>query len=337
MDDILNIIKPMHICAKILGVSPFSIKEKQLIVTKQNFFYSLTVTILFSYIVFTYFQQMEKYMSSKKTLAKTVYFVMIFRNITNVLKMGAICIIVFVKSKKFRKNFTDIAKLDADLERLDLKIFLKKFNVKLRKNMLFLYLITQICVNFLCSGLLFFTELSSNYYSFFIISAVKVYPRLVVNTMNLVFYSCIMMISGHFQALNYLICQNIQINKFTPDKRLKFCDNLQFLTDFHNKLVSLARDVNSMYALYLLLYVSSTFVLFVADLYLFAHFIYFRNKNLYEILFMIANILTYVMDLNILVKFSESLCFEANRTHRLVVALELDVDDEKSRNIVRIY
>jgi hypothetical protein len=131
------------------------------------------------------------------------------------------------------------------------------------------------------------------------------YPRIVVNNMNIVYCIIAIMIEERLKIVNEMFHKLNQ-------KPKGISVNVTKLVAIHRILVNLCQQLNSVFALQFLLWISQSFILVLNDVHLGIYRFFFEpfSLNFFNIFIYVKNSIIYVFDLYYLSKRSARLCFE---------------------------
>lgn len=329
MTKIIKILKPIYKYGQLLGISPISNNEK----ICQKATIKLIFTLIFLYSVFCYFQEQNAILSKRRDL-KSVKFIVPFRVVAQILEIGAIHILTV--NKKVLYQLIDIDNLNVHFKQLQLDDFLSKSDKIIAKKLYYLYFFHQICINVTLGIVSVFVQAVPNLQILLIRAVVFIYPRLIISSMNLTFYTVICLITYRFKAINYKIQKEITKSKILNNS-INFYSQISTVIETHKTLGKITKKFVSLSTLYLFVTISCSFILLSVDFYIGVHFFLFNPfKRMIIVYTIVKNIFIYVYDLLLLVKCSSDVTNEANITQKLLIAFKINIDDEERRNTVTL-
>lgn len=325
-----------YFSAKILGVSPYSKKSGKYIHSKINAIHQVLIAVLLAFCTFQFIK--NKFCDNFDEKMKTIYFVISFRILSNISNMMVTIFVLTLNAKKFLKLLSRIMDIDNQITFVKLGGFTEKSNRKIRRTLIILNICLQIFVNIIGYSLHFIFYQPIVLKIVIVDFVVGVYPRLVATNMNLIFYSLARFLTEKFKGINLTLLKEVKESKrsgYYP-KKVDFCEKLENLVALHKNLVKMSRDINLIFDVHLLLWVGVTFVLFVGDAYIIIHLLLFSpTVKTLDIIFMSKYLLTYIIDIILLISSTSHLCLEASNTEKLVVSIKIDIDKEEERNTVK--
>ncbi|XP_044262811.1 gustatory receptor 68a-like [Tribolium madens] len=328
---------PVILWSKILGISPISYKGSRITYSKIGTVQTITYFVIFIILTIAFFEERSSLTTPIELIdIRTIRFVATFRTVANITLMAVLFLGTYMRREKFLTSLKQIQNLEPEFHKLNQIGTITRNNRQTRR-MVVLLIVLSMSFNFFGDFLTFFMkEKLDLLWREFCTFVVIVYPRLVVNNINLGFLTLLMILEGRFKVINdvlkSLINDSRKMNKFPVE--LNFCDKIKHLVNLHKSLVKVAKDHNSLYSLHLLLWITVTFILLVGDSYIVMYILFFHLSDVRYILilYLVKNVVMYGIELFVLAKIVTNLCQEANNTKKLIVKIKIDIDKENERN-----
>ncbi|CAH1379671.1 unnamed protein product, partial [Tenebrio molitor] len=298
---ILEIFQPLFVFSEMLGSYPFKTHKTNVTTYRIKQLYSLTCYFTYVTLVILFLIRcLQKYSDL------IVVIILIIKCFGSMVVLLAIIVSSHTSHRKILKMMRSISEIDLELKkRFGQEERIARSRYRHRKWLIILIL---------------------NLMEYF---ATITYPRIVIINVHIMYCTITIMIEERFKIVNELFHK--------LDSRSKeFRENVTKLIVIHRVLVKVCQQLNSVYTLQFLLWITQCFILVLNDLYLATYILFFNNysADFNNTFVYTKNILIYVFDLFYLSKRSATLCFEANRTKRVLLAVRINVNDENERNEV---
>nr|CAL23149.2 gustatory receptor candidate 16 [Tribolium castaneum] len=329
---------PIILLSKILGIAPISYKNSNVNYSKIGIVQTVAYFVIFIILTIVFFEKRSALSPFELIQIRTINFVATFRTIANIILMAVLFLGTFIGRAKFLAILKQMRNLEPEFLKLDQLGATVRNNRQIRRMVVFLI---GVSLSFNLFGdllTLFIKEELDLVWREVCTFVVQVYPRLVVNTINLTFLTLLMILEGRFRVINdgiqALINDSRKVTRFPTE--LTFCNKIKHLVNLHKNLVKVAKDHNSLYSLHLLLWITVTFILLVGDSYIVMYVFFFHLSDVRYVMvvYLLKNVVLYGLELFILAKIVTDLCQEANSTKKLIVKIKIDIDKEDERNEV---
>jgi hypothetical protein len=293
---LLQIFRPMIILSKIAGTYPFKIHKSNLVFCRIKLLYSIVCLSIYVTLVSLFFiSALHKFASDK------ILIIMISIKCFGCTAVTlAIIFSSFVNHKKMFNVIRNISEIDAELIRFGQEERIARSSYHHRRLLIILMSI-NLLYNIVGDCFVGLTK-RHNSVEFF---AMFTYPRTVVNNMNIVYCVMAIIVEERFKIVNDMFY------KLTVrSRRFKF--RVSKLVIIHRLLVKNCQQLNSVYSLQLLLWITQCFVLSLTDLHLGIFSILFKtlSSDFQSIFISVKNCTIYLFNLYYLAKRSARLSFQ---------------------------
>ncbi|KAH0814647.1 hypothetical protein GEV33_008146 [Tenebrio molitor] len=329
-----KIFKPVYFLGAVLGMSPYNVTDGELVLSKLKATLSMTLVVFNVVLTVLYFQSFADNFDIDFAKADTIKFLTIFRDLGGTTIMAITLMFSYVNSKHMLREVGLIYQVDSELMKLNFENDLEESERKIKKQLAILLVVLNFVFNVV--GEVGSAMVRTNHRILYLL--VNIYPRLVITLLNLTLYSIFTVIQTRFEMINVAIYQKVvksNVVRKYPNE-LDFSDQITQLVSIHKILVTVSRNINSIFSFQILLCITVNFVLLIGDLHTSMYIIFFRifTKHYKIVLDMIKNCITYGFDLFYLARRTSELCNEANRTKVVLLGIKIDVDKENERNTV---
>jgi gustatory receptor len=315
-------------------MSPYNVTDGELVLSKLKATLSVTLVVFNVVLTVLYFQSFADNFDIDFAKADTIKFLAIFRDLGGTTIMAITLMFSYVNSKHMLREVGLIYQVDSELMKLNFENDLKESERKIKKQLAILLVVLNFVFNVV--GEVGSAMVRTNHRILYLL--VNIYPRLVITLLNLTLYSIFTVIQTRFEMINVAIYQKVvksNVVRKYPNE-LDFSDQITHLVSIHKILVTVSRNINSIFSFQILLCITVNFVLLIGDLHTSMYIIFFHifTKHYKIVLDMIKNCITYGFDLFYLARRTSELCNEANRTKRVLLGIKIDIDKENERNTV---
>jgi gustatory receptor len=315
-------------------MSPYNVTDGELVLSKLKATLSMTLVVFNVVLTVLYFQSFADNFDIDFAKADTIKFLAIFRDLGGTTIMAITLMFSYVNSKHMLREVGLIYQVDSELMKLNFENDLEESERKIKKQLAILLVVLNFVFNVV--GEVGSAMVRTNHRILYLL--VNIYPRLVITLLNLTLYSIFTVIQTRFEMINVAIYQKVvksNVVRKYPNE-LDFSDQITQLVSIHKILVTVSRNINSIFSFQILLCITVNFVLLIGDLHTSMYIIFFRifTKHYKIVLDMIKNCITYGFDLFYLARRTSELCNEANRTKVVLLGIKIDVDKENERNTV---
>jgi hypothetical protein len=294
---ILEIFQPLISFSEILGSYPFKTDKTNVTIYRLKLLHSLISHFIYVTMVILYFIYcLHKYSD------RIIIIVVTLKCFGCMVVLLVILLSSHTSHRKILKMMSSISETDLEVKRFGQEERVAKSRHRHRK-----WLIMLMFLNlFYNLGADCYVGLTQrlNLMEYF---ATLTYPRIVINNVHIMYCIITIMIEERFKIVNELFHK--------LDSRSKeFGVNVNKLVVMHRLLVKVSQQLNSVYALQFLLWISQCFILVLNDVHLGFHRFIFGHfsLNFYRIFIYVQNSVIYVFDLYYLSKRSARLSFEVN-------------------------
>nr|XP_015839845.1 PREDICTED: uncharacterized protein LOC107398839 [Tribolium castaneum] len=313
----VNIIKPIAKYSLYLGISPFTTKNGQIVLSRIRLVPS-TILVLTN-IALTIIYSTSFGETSDFTKAETIKFLTMFRDLGSTTMMVLNLFFSQMYFTKKLEQMRQVHEVDNQLKQMGCDLDIP--NSVVQKHLILLMVLVNLIFN--TCGEVFSAWVRCQ--DQILIFLVNWYPRLIIGIMNSTLNLIFLLIQTRFEMINNIITRG-DVTSTTIKK----------LFNLHKILVKVVREINGIFAFQVLMCTSMNFVLLIGDLHTSIYIIFFDMFYQHHkiVLDMGKNCVTYVFDLFYLSKRASDLCNEANKTKILLVGLKIDIDQEEERNVV---
>ncbi|RZB66635.1 uncharacterized protein BDFB_007133 [Asbolus verrucosus] len=319
-------LAPIFILSTIMGIISFKIQNEKVIFCKRKILLNSIVLIIFAIFSVNYYKHPSDHLPQDLARTHSLLFITTLRGIGAMVVTVLIFGIVCFNCKKIMREIERISVIDSSLIELGQGESISKSNCQSRRILIILIVVVDLIFEIFGNILTAVFKPKHKIYFFVVV----VYPRLVINCMNITFWTITVMIQERFRIINGIIAT------YEHPFGSKFCDDVQNFASMHQILIKITRNINSIFSLHLLIWISISFVFFVVDLYMSTYLIFTKlYSRFYPLYFyLINNLMMYAFDLCYFARRSTKLCLEANRTKTVLVSFQLNFDKEDERNEV---
>jgi hypothetical protein len=322
-----EVFAPLSVTCRILGMIPLSTKNGRLEFSKpallQTFAFLTTGTVLTAMFIVNFHKYVPYVPSKHNVMIKTA---IMLRNSGSMVVTLLVVLSGYRNYFKLRDIKNTISTVDLKLVRMEGGECLAQDNYKkhkyLIKSLVFLNLVvvvgTEIC-----------TVLIRGHFSFVQILIV-VYPQCIIRTLNATFYLFSSIIQTRFKMINRLFS-----TRFSKHQRNCFFENVTHIVSLHQVLVKLCAELNSIFSLLLLLWITWMFLLMIGDLHVAIYILLFNQFQKLANVFTIAlkNCVIYVLDLCYLSRRCAALSYEVrSKITHLCRTRSSNVPDQSYQN-----
>jgi hypothetical protein len=299
---ISEVFRPMIILSTILGTHPFHKHKNTISWSRVKMLFSLTCILIYVTTAVLFFIRVLDDTTDK------IFIIML--TIKCFGCMAVLLVIMFSSHANFRKNLktmTDIAEIDTELRNFGQEERIARSTYRHRKWLILLIfgnLFYNICSDCLVS--------LTNRFNLIDILVTITYPRIIVHNTNIIYCVVTIMIGERFKIVNELL------HTLNPRSK-EFSDKVNKLVFTHRLLVKVCQQLNSMYALQFLVWITQCFILLLNDVHLgiYAFFFAHLSFNFHYIFTNVRNCILNAFDLFYLSKRSAALCFEVIRIFQI--------------------
>ena len=310
-----TVFRPLIQITSILGMAPHKSVQGTLINTKTGggfqIAFKITICVISLVVYFRDFY-LEAQFGTFGNIT-LVRFVVTFRNTAITTLMVIILLSCLSSAKKIHLELTKIEQIDTDLAKMGQEITLSNRNCENRKSAIVL---TWVIVLFAVIQAIYpyAFHIQTNYKQIFNV-ILNFYPRLVVGVRNIFFCLLLMVIKTRFNIINTILKNEIHLSKKNSKSNCNFYKKIKTLVDVHKTMVVVTEEVNSIFSLELLLWISITFVLLLVDVYSITHIVWFNLEENYAlILKLLHNCVMYVFDLFLISITCARVCREVSES-----------------------
>jgi hypothetical protein len=293
---ILEIFQPLFVFSEMLGSYPFKTHKTNVTTYRIKQLYSLTCYFTYVTLVILFLIRcLQKYSDL------IVVIILIIKCFGSMVVLLAIIVSSHTSHRKILKMMRSISEIDLELKkRFGQEERIARSRYRHRKWLIILMFL-NLFYNLVVDCYVGLTK-SLNLMEYF---ATITYPRIVIINVHIMYCTITIMIEERFKIVNELFHK--------LDSRSKeFRENVTKLIVIHRVLVKVCQQLNSVYTLQFLLWITQCFILVLNDLYLATYILFFNNysADFNNTFVYTKNILIYVFDLFYLSKRSATLCFE---------------------------
>lgn len=289
-----EVLKPVVITTKILGIYPYKWKNQRLVYSKMRLIYIfLCFTLSITATIF-YFGQDKR---SRTGMFKIITFTIILRAFAWIFTMILALLLLFFRFSKLFEVIASVMRVDSRLNSLGQENRIYRIGLQHRKILVFLVIFEQLV-------LIFLVEVHTAWIRSFSLKTYVgafIYPRMVCTTMYLIFVGFTMIIQKRFEIINELLDSSIK-----TFSKSSICE----LIYLHKILCSTSRHLNSIFSLQLLMWFGTCFLLILWDLHAATYALLVEQKQWTIALIAAKNIFRNVFDLVYLSKRCIELCYE---------------------------
>jgi hypothetical protein len=295
-----EIFQPMIVLSKILGTHPFYGHKNTVDWSPAKLLFSFTCLLTYVAIAILFFIGFVHDHTDK------IFIIMMIIKCFGC--MTVLLVIMFSNHANFRKILKiieNISRIDRELGDLGQEERIARSTYRHQK-----WLILLISVNLLyniCSDCLVLIT-STNIFKLIQILVTITYPRIIVHNTNIIYCVFTIIVEERFKIVNELL--------HTLDTRSKeFSDKVTKVIFTHGLLVKMCQQLNSVYALQFLFWITQCFILLLNDVHIgiYAFFFAHLSFNFQYIFTDVRNCILNAFDLFYLSKRSAALCFEVTR------------------------
>ena len=327
-------LKPIYFVATLLGIIPYNLENEKIRLSKWKV---LQMVITFAIYVTTSILLGPATLHFDEDFAKikTMIFVLMLQGYGHLVLIFLSIFASWFKSQKFLCEIYEIFKTDSELEKFGHKEKIIRVRWQHRRNLIFLMVIVLIVFNIFGSILSVYCFIpEGNWLHIFGVA----YPQLITSCVSISYYLVTTMLQGRYKMINSILREKSKESRNIEDYITKsnFCQNMRLLVSLHKTLTKIARRINSLYSLHLLLWISINFGSMVGDLYMLFYSLLFKKLEMnptINIIF-VKNSINYGFNLFYVTKTTSDLCAEANKTKEVLVSVNIDIDEEDERNAV---
>jgi hypothetical protein len=320
---LFEIFTPITATFKILGIHFGKFQNGRIVHSKVGLVQTFTYLVICAACTI-WFSSLVR-INKKFGISFVLFLVMFFRCFGGFLVTTSVLILVFCKHHKdFLLLTTKINQLDLWLVEFGLRKRIGRVNRQHRHCGIALLVVINLLFIIICDMYTIWAVPDGK----ILFCIIILYPRLVVSTLNIVFFTFSILIQERFKMMNDIV------EKYPTDKKY----SLSHLVFLHSTLVKITQKLNSIFGLHLLLWIALCVALIVVDSHgLLYMFIYTPINFSQFIIISSKNILTYSFDLFYLAKRCTDLCAEARRFKTLLLSIKINIHTEEERNSVRPY
>lgn len=295
-------LQPLRATATILGIFPLKLANHNATLTIleciQNCIYLTIYVACFSH----YYNKLSRSLPGDFTKMNTVMYGLKFRRIGNVTVMCVTLVATILNRKKLLSVYEKISEVDVKLGLLGQKENIRRSNQRNGRNLVLLVVVVDLVYYIIGTWLTLSARKNNSAVEFIAIA----YPLLVIANFNFTFYGIMTALQDRFKIVNEKILMT------APSENAIFCKSLEHLVAVHRNLTRLSRNINSVFSLHLLLWITLTCIAFVIDLYVLTWLLVmgFGTKYSSIVVNLIKNITMYIFDLFCFCYKSRQLCRE---------------------------
>jgi hypothetical protein len=294
---ILEIFQPLISFSEILGSYPFKTHKTNVTIYRLKLLHSLICHFIYVTMITLFFIRcLHKYSD------RIIIIVVTIKCFGCMVVLLVILLSSHTSHRKILKMMSSISEIDLEVKRFGQEERIARSRHRHWKWLIMLMFL-NLFYNLVADCYVALTQ-RLNLMEYF---ATLTYPRIVVNNVHIMYCIITIMIEERFKIVNELFHK--------LDSRSKeFSVNVNKLAVMHRLLVKVSQQLNSVYALQFLLWISQCFILVLNDVHLGIHRFIFGQFSLkfYTIFIYTKNSIIYVFDLYYLSKRSARLCLEVN-------------------------
>ncbi|EEZ97771.1 gustatory receptor 146 [Tribolium castaneum] len=276
----------------------------------------LLITVLYLSIFGYYLLDFAQFVTrpSKFALWRVLKIVTICRIIGSVFTI----VVLVLAHVKYYKNLVklahDIETIDKSLVELGFEKYLAKASYRHHRTIIKLIIVTNVGLNVVLEAYPVW-HMPHGKFGYCISN---IYPKLLISTMTMTFYQFAIIIEERFKIINKLFENGVRSR----------------VVLLHKSLIRISRRLNSIFAIQFLGLIVLSFIVITAEMHVFTYYFVFNVSSRFFIIVFVGlkNSLSSTIEICYLTKRCSRLCYEANRSKRILLGTRIDIFRENERN-----